>query len=223
MPGQLVSHMWSCLAISSSSANGSLKTFLSSTEGVGLDYDVATDCKLHEMVKFKCMTQLKNHTDALSDGVLKPCHLSYNRKMEWLGKSRSNKNGSLTLEFLAEYSAAVQVDLQHALSRVIRNDKYALDLNTTYRVVRPKADKLPMLKARSRIQNMVTSGEDWNSEVNIWTPNTCVNFFVHRAPITLETEEKWRKHRESCAGPVASTSKSSGKGRGRLTRPPHKN
>ena len=85
-----------------------------------------------------------------------PCHLAYNRNMEWLGKSRSNKNGSLTLEFLAEYSAAVQVDLQHALSR------------------------------------------------------TCVNFFVHRAPISFETEEKWREHREQCAGPVASTSKSSG-------------
>ena len=208
------------LAINSSSSNGQLKTFLSATEGVGLDHDVSTDCALREMVKFQCMTNLKNSTTNLSHGVLKPCHLAYNKKMEWLGKSRSNQNGSLTLEFLAEYCAAVQVDLQHSLSRVIRNDKYALDPNTTYRVVRPKADKLAMLKARSRIQNMVTSGEDWNSEVNIWTPNTCVNFFVHRAPITLETEEKWRKHRESCAGPVASTSKSSGKGRGRLTRPP---
>ena len=140
--------------------------------------------------------------------------------MEWLGKSRSNEIGSLTLEFLAEYLAAVQVDLQHALSRMIRNDKHALDPNTKYRVA--------MVKARSRVQNMVSSGEDWNTEVNTLTPRTCVSFFVHRAPLSFETDDKWREHRELCAGPVASTIKSSGSrgrssGRGRSHRNPLNN
>ena len=39
--------------------------------------------------------------------------------MELLGKTRSTNNGLLTLEFLWEYSAAVQVDLKHALSRLV--------------------------------------------------------------------------------------------------------
>ena len=118
--------------------------------------------------------------------------------------------------------------MQHALSRVIRNDKHALDPNTKYRVIRHMIDKLAMVKARSRIQNMVSSGEDWNTEVNTLTPRTCVNFFVHRAPLSFEIEEKWREYRELCGGPVASTSKSSGSrgrssGRGRSHRNPLNN
>ena len=59
------------LAINISSSNGSLKSFLSATEGVGMDLEATTDCSLRELVKFQCMTNLKNHTDNLSHGVLK--------------------------------------------------------------------------------------------------------------------------------------------------------
>ena len=142
------------LAISSSSSNGSLKSFLSATERVGMDLNATTDCTLRELVKFQCMTQLKNHTDNLSHGVLKPCHLSYNRKMEWLGKEPSNEDGSLTLGFLSEYAAAVQVDLQHSLSRVIRADLYAIDPKTSYEVIRPRVNKEAMVKERCRVQNI---------------------------------------------------------------------
>ena len=98
------------LAINSSSPSLALKTFLSATENVGMDQDASTDCSLREMVKFQCMTNLRNHTNNLSHGVLKPCHLTSNQRFEWFSKERSNPDGSLTLSFISEYSAAVQID-----------------------------------------------------------------------------------------------------------------
>ena len=117
----------------------------------------------------------------------------------------------------------MQVDLQHSLSRVIRADLYAVDPKTSYEVIRPRVNKEAMVKERCRVPNMCTSGEDWNAELNKLVPLTCVNFFVHRAPVSFENEQAWLEHREERAGPVASTSKSSGSrgksGRGRCTRP----
>merc|ERR1711940_405127 len=120
------------LCINSSSKNNSIKTFLSATEGIGMDLDATTNCALREMTRFPVMTNLKNHTDNLSHGVLKPCQLTFNRKFEWLHESRSNADGSLSVSFLAEYAAAVQVDYVHALSRTIRGDKHAVDPKTSY-------------------------------------------------------------------------------------------
>ena len=124
------------------------------------------------------------------------------------------------MSFISEFSAAVQIDLQHALSRTIRNDLHAIDPETTYKVIRPKLDRdalLGMMKERCRIPIMCSSSEIWNEELNKFLPWTCVNFFMHRMPKTFLTEAAWREHRLQCAGPVASTSKS-GRGRGRNAR-----
>ena len=102
-----------------------------------MNLEAVTDCNLRELVKFQCMTNLKNHTDNLSHGVLKSFHLTFNRKFEWLGKDRSNADDSLTVGFLSEYAAAVQIDYQHALSRTIRADLHAIDPKTDYVVIRP--------------------------------------------------------------------------------------
>ena len=126
------------LCVNSSSKNTSIKTFLSATEGIGMDLDATTDCALREMTRFPIMTNLKNHTDNSSHGVLKPCQLNLNRKFKWLHESRSNADGSLSVGFLAEYAAAVQVDYVHALSRTIRSDLHTVDSKTDYQVLRPK-------------------------------------------------------------------------------------
>ena len=92
--------------------------------------------------------------------------------------------------------------MQHSLSRVIRADLYAIDPKTSYEVIRPRVNKEAMVKERCRVQNMCTSGEDWNAELNKFVPLTCVNFFVHRALVSFENEQAWLEHREECAGPV---------------------
>ena len=167
------------------------------------------------MVKFPVMTNLKNHTDNLSHGVLKPCQLTFNRKFEWLSESRSNADGSLSISFLSEYAAAVQIDYAHALSRTIRADKHALDPKTDYQVLRQKLTRdamIAMMKERSRLQNMCCTDDDWNAALNEFVPFTCVNFFSHRSPQTFDTENAFNVHRKTCAGPVAGPS---GRGRGR--------
>ena len=123
---------------------------------------------------------------------------------------------------ISEYSAAVQIDLQHALSRTIRNDLHALNPDMTYKVIRPKLDKdamLAMMKERCRTQNMCVSGAVWNEELNKFLSWTCVNFFMHRLPKTFQTEVAWREHRVVCAGPVASTSRGRGRGRNAKSHP----
>ena len=171
-----------------------------------MDLDATTNCALREMVRFPVMTNLKNHTDNLSHGVLKPCQLTFNRKFEWLHESRSNADGSLSVSFLAEYAAAVQVDYVHALSRTIRADKHAVDPKTDYQVLRPKLTRdgvVAMVRERSRLQNMNFSEEDWNADVNKFIPFTCINFFNHRSPMTFDTQKAFNTHRKTCAGPVA--------------------
>ena len=205
------------LCINSSSKNNSIKTFLSATEGLGMTFDAETDCTLRELTRFPVMTNLKNHCDNLSHSVLQTCQLTYNRKFEWLHKSRSNPDGSLTVGFLSEYAAAVQVDYAHALSRTIRSDYQAVDRKTTYQVQRPRLTRegvVAMVKERMRLQNMNSSESDWEAAVAEFVPLTCINFFNHRTPETFETKKAYEKHRMSCHGPVAGGS-GVGKGRGR--------
>ena len=124
---------------------------------------------------------------------------------------------------IRDSSAAVQIDLQHALSRTIRNDLHAIDPETTYKVIRPKLDRdalLGMMKERIKIPNMCSTGDTWNEELNKFLPWTCVNLFMHRMPKTFLSEVAWRERRLQCAGPVASTSKS-GRGRGRNVKSHH--
>ena len=130
--------------------------------------------------------------------MLKPCHLTFNKKFEWLSKDRSNSDGSLSVSFLSEVAAAVQIDLQHALSRTIRNDLHAINPQTTYEVVRPKLNRdavLGMMKERIKIQNMCCSGDTWNEELNKFLQWTCVNYFMHKIPKTFQSELAWREHR----------------------------
>ena len=211
------------LCINSSSKNNSIKTFLSATESVGMTMEATTDSPIREMTRFPVLTNLKNHTDILSHSVLKPCQLTFNRKFEWLDESRSNRDGSLCLEFLSEYAAAVQVDYAHALSRAHRSDLHAVDPQTKYQVVRPKVTRegvLAMVRERARLQNMNSTESDWNVAVNKLIPFTCCNFFTHRSPQTFVNETDYDKHRKSCAGPVAGSS-GRGRGRSKLSRPAH--
>ena len=100
-------------------------------------------------------------------------------------ESRSNADGSLSVGFLSEYAAAVQVDYAHALSRTIRSDLHAVDPQTKYQVLRPKLTRdgvVAMVKERSRLQNMNSTESDWNEAVNLITPFTCINFYTHRSP-----------------------------------------
>ena len=126
----------------------------------------------------------------------------------------------LSISFLSKYAAAVQIDYANALSRTIRADKHAVDPKTTFEVLRTKLTRdalLAMMKERIRLQNMCSTDDAWNADLNRFLPFTCVNFFAHRSPQIYETEKAWRVHREKCAGPVASTSRA-GRGRGKQSK-----
>ena len=98
----------------------------------------------------------------------------------------------------------MQVDLKHALSRVVFNNK---SKHSNYEVECLKPDKATMVKARARIQNMALSEEAWNDEVRELLPRTCVNFLVHRKPVSFNDSGDYVVHRQKCVGPVASTSR----------------
>ena len=113
-------------------------------------------------------------------------------------------DGSLSVSFLSEYAATVQIDYQHALSRTIRADKHAVDPKTTYEVLRPKLNRdalLEMMKERIRLQNMCSTGNDWNVDLNRFLPWTCVTFFAHRAPRASSLRRPGRYTGRSVPGP----------------------
>ena len=129
----------------------------------------------------------------------------------------------MSVGFLAEYAAAVQVDYVHALSRTIRSDLHAVDSKTDYQVLRPKLTRegvVAMVRERSRLQNMNTTEADWNEAVNKFIPFTCINFFTHRSPMTFDTQKAFDTHRKNCVGLVAGTS-GRGRGRAKQSRPTH--
>jgi hypothetical protein len=97
----------------SSSDNNQLKTFLSATESVMIDeIGESMDNRLRWMT-FQTMTKLKNYSTCTQVRESTKCHLS---KLPVWPKQGRSEGDALTLDFLAQYSAAFYVDLFHFLS-----------------------------------------------------------------------------------------------------------
>jgi hypothetical protein len=101
------------LALNSSSGNYQLKTFLSATESVMVDEFGETTDDLRRWMTFQTVTKLKNYSMCTQVGESTKCHLS--KFPVWPKQGRSESD-ALTLDFLAQYSTAVHMDLFHSLS-----------------------------------------------------------------------------------------------------------
>ena len=79
------------------------------------DRDNCEYAELREHSHFQTLTRLSNYLQCGTQGFMTKCHLG--QKITWPAKERSEAGGkALTFKFLSEYSAAVHVDVIHALS-----------------------------------------------------------------------------------------------------------
>ena len=106
------------ITLNSSVDDNKLKTFISATESVMVrEFRPKENCKyaeLREHSAFNTICRIGNYMTCGTQGFMTKCHLSSN-KITWPAEERS-KDNALTLMFAAEYSAAVHVDVIHALS-----------------------------------------------------------------------------------------------------------
>ena len=108
----------------------------------------------------------------------------------WPSKGRSEGN-ALTLDFLAQYSAAVYMDLFHSLSL----EEHTKDKNKTVTRTVPKVG--PMIVRRASVQNMVMGIQQWNTvansraEINEYS---CFNVVRHRDPAKFGDQTAYRTH-----------------------------
>ena len=77
----------------------------------------------------------------------------------WPSKGRSEGN-ALTLNFLAQYSAAIHVDLLQSLSL----EQHTKDKNKAITRTVPKVG--PVVVLRASVQNMVMGIQQWNTVAN---------------------------------------------------------
>ena len=119
-------------------------------------------------------------------------------------------DGVLSLAFLSDMAACLQVDVAHALSRTIYENK-TKEERRRYRIDRPAPEFTAMFEARAPLVNTVDGDEKWQVQVNERLPLWCVNQFKHNRPAIMIDEEKFLAHRDTCA-PVAGPS---GLGKGR--------
>ena len=100
------------LCLNSSTADKKLATFISSTETVGMDYNLTCTDPIRQALPFSCMTKLRGIPSTTQTAFITKTHLPH--KMSWPSGDRSHK-GALTLKTLGEHCAALHVDVLHSL------------------------------------------------------------------------------------------------------------
>ena len=150
--------------------------------------------ELRRWSTFQTVTKLKNYITSTQVGEMSKCHLS--KFPVWPSKGRSEGN-ALTLNFLAQYSAAIHVDLLHSLSL----EQHTKDKNKAITRTVPKVG--PMIVLRASVQNMVMGIQQWNtvansrSEINEFC---CYNVIRHREPMKFDNQIAYRTHAVECYG-----------------------
>jgi hypothetical protein len=178
------------ISLNSSSGNYQLKTFLSATESVMVDELGESKDELRKWSTFQTITKLKNYITSTQVGAMNKCHLS--KFLVW-----PSKGNALTLNFLAQYSAAIHVDLLHSLSL----EQHTKDKNSAIPRTVPKVG--PMIVLRASVQNMVMGIQQWNtvansrSEINEFC---CYNVIRHREPTRFNDQATYRAHAVECYG-----------------------
>jgi hypothetical protein len=128
------------ISLNSSSGNYQLKTFLSETESVRVDELGESKDELRKWSTFQTVTKFKNYITSTMVGEMNKCHLS--KFPVWRSKGRSEGN-TLTLNFLAQYLAAIHVDLLHSLSL----EQHTKDKNSAISRTVPKIGPMIVLRA----------------------------------------------------------------------------
>ena len=113
--------------------------------------------------------------------------------------------------FAAEYSAAIHVDVLHALSlSAVEDDpepNYKLKKAT---VSRPKPQVDEFIRLRAPIRNLVSTVGDWNLACNnrtdVFDDFACYNNIKHRQPARFRLRKDWEEHASKCYDHVRSTS-----------------
>ena len=179
------------ITLNSSVDDNNLKTFISATKSVMVRETTPKDnCKydeLREHSAFSTLTRVGNYVACGKQGFMQKCHLS-SSKITWPHEDRS-KDGALTLMFAAEYSAAVHVDVIHALSlSAVEDDPEPNFKKKTAVVDRPKPQVDEFVKLRAPIRNLVATVGDWNlacnSRTDVFSDHACYNNVKHRQPCT---------------------------------------
>ena len=174
------------MCLNSSTCDKKLGTFISATETVGMDYDLACNDPIREAMPFSCMTKMRGIPNITQMTCIVKTHLPY--KMTWPSRDRSHK-GALSLKTIGEYCAALHVDILHALNE------------TSYPLA--KVDK--MIKLRAPFQNLLASVQRWNDEIfNCVSDGTrnCVNHTKHRDIMVFHDKDKHERHTIECYGHV---------------------
>jgi len=201
------------ITLNSSVDDNKLKTFISATEGVMIRETTPKDnCKfseLREHTPFNALIRIGNYTECGKQGFMQKCHLSTS-KITWPHEDRS-KGGALSLMFCAEYSAAVHVDLIHAISLSAVEDDPEPDFKKkTATVSRPKPQVDEFIRLRAPIRNLVSTVGDWNLACNnrtdVFDDFACYNNIKHRQPARFGIRKDWEEHASKCYDHVRSTS-----------------
>ena len=167
-----------------------------------LEVGPESNCNLRVCYKFQAEINLRNFTTPLQNSRMARCE--FDKRQEWMLRSRSNTDGVLTLAFLADMAACLQVDVAHALSRTVY-EGLDTEARAHYRINRPAPATTAMFEARAPLVNTVDGDEKWQVQVSERLPLMCVNPFKHNRPAVMLDEEKFLSHRETCA-PVAGPS-----------------
>jgi hypothetical protein len=150
---------------------------------------------LRRWMTFQTVTKLKNYSTCRPQvWESTKCHLS--KFPVWPKQGRSEGN-ALTQDFLAQYSAAVYVDLFHSLSL----EEHTKD--NTVKVTRTVPKVGPMIVRCGSVQNLVMGIQQWNTvansraEINEYT---CFNLVRHRDPAKFDDQTACRTHVVECYG-----------------------
>ena len=130
------------------------------------------------------------------------CHLG--DRITWPAPERSEAEGkALTFRFLSEYSAAVHVDIIHALSlAAVEDDPESNFKLKKATVVKPKLQVDEFMRIRAPIRNLVSNVGYWNlacnSRTDVFDSHTCFNNVKHRKPAHFPSIVEWERHAVKC-------------------------
>ena len=183
------------ISLNSSLVDYKLKSFVSNTESVMMEnYKLALEphySYMRENISFQAVSVLVNNSKGTDRAEMKKCMLG--PTPTWPTKERS-RGKALSLQFLAEYSAAVHADYMYAIKLgKVSNHNERKELPT------PKQEIDVMTKKRADEPNIVMPVHLWNNESNELNKDCtrCLNFLKHKA-LYFTNETEWKKHVIAC-------------------------
>ena len=193
------------ISISSSSSKFTLGTFLSATEKVNVeenheDLDEGLFSQLRYAHNFQVVTRLQNF---ICSNQQEEMRRTYLRKRQTISSDGRSIDGKLTLGFLGEYAAAVQVNMLRSISLAKYEDLPDKDARVGVKIARPKPQTERFINLRAEMPNVLFSTEDWNKQANKLTAieePTCFNKLKHVDPMVFEDAVDMAKHTATCYG-----------------------